>query len=235
MPASARQTIDRLRHIAVACTQQHHRELVEHLRPHVPEGGTVIDVGAHAGQFSKLFSDLVGRSGAVHAFEPSGYTRSILKIAVRVTGRRNVVVHPQALSDHCGTLTLHTPIKTSGLRGYGLASLNGVGIQASGEVAESVEVLTLDRFWDQGQMHIDFVKVDIEGWEGHFLRGAEQVLAKDRPALFLEIDQPMLAWAGEDAGRIFQRLSALGYTACKAGDWRAITAYDGPGNYLFHV
>lgn len=234
MFANLRQNLDRLRHIAVACTQQHHKELIAPFQPHVPEGGTVIDVGAHAGQFSKLFSHMVGPRGVVHAFEPSRYTRSILEIALRANGLRNVVVHGEGLSDEPGTLTLHTPIKRSGVRGYGLASLGGAGDQAMrGEVAETVQVLTLDRFVADHGLHVDFIKVDIEGWEGHFLRGAQRVLATDHPALYLEIDHQIMARAGDDAGQVFEWLSALGYRARKDGAWTAVNAYDGPGNYLF--
>ncbi len=234
MPANLRQRLDQIRHVAVACTQQHHKDLIPLFRPHVPRGGTVIDVGAHAGQFSKLFSHMVGPTGVVHAFEPSTYTRSILEIALRANGRRNVVVHAAGLSDEPATLTLHTPIKKSGVRGYGLASMGGVGDQATrGEVAETVKVLTLDLFATDLGLHVDFIKVDIEGWEGHFLRGAQRVLETDHPALYLEIDHRMMARAGDDAGQIFERLAGLGYLAQKDGAWSAVTSYDGPGNYLF--
>lgn len=234
MPANSRQTLDRLRHIVVACTQQHHEELIPVFRPHVPVGGTVIDVGAHAGQFSKLFSRMVGRGGVVHAFEPSGYTREILEIALRVTGRRNVVVHAKGLSDEPGTLTLHTPVKKSGVRGYGLASLGGVGEEAvRGDIAETVPVETLDHFVTKHGLRVDFIKGDIEGWEAHLVRGAWRTLQTQTPALFLEIDHRLMSRAGESAEDLVQRLLAMGYLAQKAGAWERVTAYAGPADYLF--
>ena len=36
----------------------------------VREGDVVFDIGANLGHFTLLFSDLVGRRGEVHAFEP---------------------------------------------------------------------------------------------------------------------------------------------------------------------
>jgi FkbM family methyltransferase len=229
-----RQRLDQLRQLAVACTQQHHQELIPLFQPHVPLGGTVIDVGAHAGQFAKLFSRMVGPKGRVHAFEPSPYTRSILETALRVNRCGNVVVHAEGLSDKPGVLTLHTPIKRSGVRGFGLASMGGVGGQElQGEVAETVDVLTLDSFASTQGLHVDFIKADIEGWEAHLLRGAERVLATDHPALFLEIDHHLLSRAGEDAAALFGRLSALGYRARKLGGSDTVTSYDGPGDYLF--
>jgi len=229
-----RQRLDQLRQISVACTQQHHQELIPLFQPHVPRGGTVIDVGAHVGQFAKLFSRMVGPTGSVHAFEPSPYTRSILEIALRANRCGNVVVHAEGLSDKPGNLTLHTPIKRSGVRGFGLASMGGVGGQElRGEVAETVEVLTLDSFATSHGLRVDFIKADIEGWEAHLLRGAQGVLAADHPALFLEVDHHLLSRAGEDAVALFERLSALGYRARKVGASDTVTSYDGPGDYLF--
>lgn len=49
------------------------------LRP----GDTVLDVGANAGQFTFVFSTLVGKSGSVHAFEPVGETFARLEAARR--------------------------------------------------------------------------------------------------------------------------------------------------------
>jgi FkbM family methyltransferase len=226
--------LDYLRHLAVACTEQHHQELAPVFRPYVPEGGTVIDVGAHAGQFAKLFSQMVGPTGRVHAFEPSGYTRAILERALSFNRCRNVQVYAQGLSDRPGELVLHTPVKRGGLRGYGLASLGGVGAAAAlGEIAETVPVTTLDAFVRSNGLHVDFIKADIEGWEGRLLRGAHEVLRTQRPAIFIELNQEMLARAGGGADQVFADMTALGYRAQKAPDWRAVAAYEGDSDYLF--
>jgi FkbM family methyltransferase len=231
---SLRQRLDYLRHLAVACTQQHHRELAPVFRPYVPEGGTVIDVGAHAGQFAKLFSRMVGPTGRVCAFEPSGYTRAILERALSFNRCRNVRVYAQGLSDRPGELVLHTPVKRGGLRGYGLASLGGVGAAAArGEIAETVPVTTLDTFVHANALHVDFIKADIEGWEGHFLRGAREVLRTQRPAIFIELNREMLARAGDDADQVFADLAALGYRAQKSPGWRAVATYEDRGDYFF--
>lgn len=229
-----RQRLDYLRHLAVACTQQHHRELAPLFRPYVPEGGTVIDVGAHAGQFAKLFSQMVGPTGRVCAFEPSGYTRAILEHALRFNRCGNVEVYALGLSDRPGELVLHTPVKRGGLRGFGLASFGGVGAAAArGEIAETVPVTTLDAFVRSNALRVDFIKADIEGWEGRLLRGARQVLRTQRPAIFIELNREMLARAGDDVDRVFADMAALGYRARTSPDRRAVAAYEGRGDYLF--
>ena len=67
--ATLRQRLDWLRHLGVACFQQHHTELTPVFRPLIAPDAVVIDVGAHAGQFSKLFAGLAPQ-GRVYAFEP---------------------------------------------------------------------------------------------------------------------------------------------------------------------
>ena len=232
--AGLRRRLDQIRHVATACTQQHHQDLIPVLRPHVPEGGAVIDVGAHAGQFAKLFSKMVTTDGVVHAFEPSRYTRAILRLALQTNGCRNVAIHAAALSDRPGTLTLHTPIKASGLRGYGLASLAGAGQRiATAAIEETVPVVTLDEFVTSKNLRVDFIKVDIEGWEAHFVRGARRTLQTERPCLLMEIDHRLLARAGESAVELMAYFRALGYGLRKLPAWEIeVDGYSGPGDYL---
>jgi FkbM family methyltransferase len=109
-------------HAFKACTQQHHRELEPVLRPFVPADAVVLDIGAHAGQFSKLFARMAPR-GRVHAFEPSPYARSILTRALAWNRIANVEVAPLGLSDTPGEQTLYTPIKPRGGMGFGIAHL----------------------------------------------------------------------------------------------------------------
>jgi len=49
--------------------KQHHKELAVHFRALFPRDAVVFDVGAHAGQFTKLFARLVPE-GCVYSFEP---------------------------------------------------------------------------------------------------------------------------------------------------------------------
>src|SRR5262245_61843719 len=115
-----------LAHAGKAIFRQHHQELLPALQPFLPTDGVVLDVGAHAGQFAKRFAKQVPQ-GKVYAFEPSQYARSILTLAVRVRGLRNVEVVPAALGDGAGSAVLSTPVKAAGSVRFGLAHLNAGG------------------------------------------------------------------------------------------------------------
>ena len=56
---------------------------------------------------------------------------------------------------------------------------------------------------------IDFIKVDIEGYEGVALEGAQRVLSEYQPILFLEIHPLQLKQYDSSVGSIFNRLSRL--------------------------
>jgi FkbM family methyltransferase len=169
----------------------------------------------------------------VFAFEPSAYARSVLRPALRWNRIRNVEIVPIGLSDADGVSVLRTPIKSGGGMGFGLANLGSD--PGTGAVAEqAVALTTLDGFAaGRGLKRLDFVKADVEGWETHVLRGAGRMLQSCRPTLFLEVVETSLSRAGTAPAEIWHCLSPLGYHAFKAPDFRPVTAFDGPGDYLF--
>jgi FkbM family methyltransferase len=232
MHLTLRQQASRLAHLFKAATQQHHIELTPLFAPHIAADAVVIDVGAHAGQFSKLFARMAPR-GHVYAFEPSAYARSVMEPALRLNGLSNITLIAKGLSDTAGDLELVTPIKRRGGLGFGVAHLG----EQAGEgpsVAQTVVLTTLDAFVrEQALARLDFIKADIEGWELRALQGGEASLRRFRPALFLEVDEALLARAGDTAADLFAWLGALGYSAALAPSLAAASDYAGAGDYLF--
>lgn len=235
---SFRQKLTQTAHRWKAITRQHHTELVPILKPLIPRDGVVIDVGAHAGQFTKLFAALAPQ-GRVYAFEPSAYARSILAPMLRAKALGNVALVPLGLSDCESEAVLSTPIKASGSLGFGVAHL-GEGIDARAQHRETVKLTTLDFFAVREKIEqLDFVKVDVEGWEGAVLRGARETLARFRPALLLELVANHLTRAGDEPRALFSSLQALGYCAARIeGDPASplLATHDmfaGDGDYLF--
>lgn len=229
---SLRQRADRLAHLFKALTQQHHRELVPLLRPLLPPDGVVIDVGAHAGQFTKLFAGLAPH-GRVVSVEPSPYALGILRRVVAWRRLANVTVSAAGLSDRPGSLVLGTPVKRSGTLGFGLASFATFGT-ARALRADTVPVETLDGLVQRlGLGRVDLIKCDVEGWEAHVLRGAAATLARWRPALLLEVVEGTLARAGERPETLWALLAPLGYRACRLDGSAPVAAFAGDGDYLF--
>lgn len=223
---------DHLAHLLKALTQQAHRDLVPLLRPLVPRDGVVIDIGAHAGQFTKLFAALAP-DGQVIAVEPSPYALGILRHVVKWLRLRNVTVIASGLSDRPGTLILTTPSKRSGAVGFGLASF-AAPVTVNPARNDPVPVETLDALVARlGLCRIDFIKCDVEGWEMHVLRGGAAALPRWRPALLLEVVENALARAGDRPEMLWELLAPLGYRARRLDGDRAVAGFIGDGDYLF--
>jgi FkbM family methyltransferase len=198
--------------------------------PHVATDAVIIDIGAHAGQFSKLFARMAP-SGHVYAFEPSAYARSVMAPAVAFNGLRNITLIPAGLGDQAATRVLHTPLKRSHSLGFGTAHL---GVGAGPAVDQTVEVTTLDAFAESRALtRLDLIKADIEGWELRALKGGEKTLRRFLPALYLEVDGDLMRRAGDTPDDLFSWLEAMRYQAFATPALAFISDYRGAGDYLF--
>jgi FkbM family methyltransferase len=232
-PLTPLQRLGYLAHLYKAVARQHHRELEPLLAAHVGRDAVVIDAGAHAGQFTKLFAGLAC-DGRVYAFEPGSYARSILERVVRWRGLGNVTIVPLGLSDAPGSAELTLPLKAGGGLGFGLGHL-GAAANARATALETVRLTTLDRFAaETGLQRLDFIKADVEGWEVRLLRGAMASIARFRPALMLELVAAHLDRAGANAADAWDLLTPLGYAAWRIGDsLTPANAFAGDSDYLF--
>jgi FkbM family methyltransferase len=202
-----------LAHLLKATTQQHHRALAPTIARLVPPTAVVFDVGAHAGQYTKLFARTANK-GRVYAFEPGSYARSILRTVVWVRGLSNVAVVPMALGSEARLDTLTVPLKNSGSFGFGLSHLGKPSERWRAVVQEIVPVTTIDGVVKALNLdRLDFIKADIEGWELQLLHGGESTLCRFRPRLLLELDGTALARAGNRLVDAFGFLAARGYRA----------------------
>ncbi len=179
----------------------------------MPPASVVFDVGAHAGQYTKLFARAAAE-GRVYAVEPGSYARSILRSVVWLQGLANVVVLPMALGAVCGLGTLTLPVKRRGSLAFGLAHLGAPQDRWRAVAQELVALSTLDAVVAAlGLDRVDFMKADIEGWEMRLLHGSADTLRRFRPRLLLELTRDHLARAGDRLDDAFAFLEELGYAA----------------------
>lgn len=203
-----RPTFGFLSHLYKSTTFQDHKALIPMISRHLPTDGVAIDVGAHGGQVTRLLAGIAS-NGLVLAVEPSSYSRAILRVALWLRRVRNTVVFAGALGSTNGTATIHTPLKRYRDMGYGLANLVSGGADA---ISEPVAMVTLDCLVAEfGLKRVDFIKADIEGYEGAMLAGAKSVLDTYRPAVFLEMNDEFLRRAGSSLNGLWSDLKGLGY------------------------
>jgi FkbM family methyltransferase len=208
-----RQRLGWIAHCFKAATQDHHPELERLFGPMIAKDAVIADVGAHAGQFAKLFARLAPQ-GRVYAFEPSSYALSVLRQALSWNKYHQVSVEPYGLSDAAGSFTLSTPLKRGRAEvGFGLAHF-GADNDPREQRVETCFVKALDEVAREKNLtRLDFIKADVEGWEARMLAGGLETVARFKPILFLEVVASSLARAGSKPEDIFAPLEKLGYSA----------------------
>lgn len=152
----------------------HERSEVRILPRLVPRGGIAVDVGAHLGYYTALLSRLVGSTGRVLAFEPSPPRFEVLSRVAGSLPHHNVTLFSCALGSASQTLTLR---QVSGSHS-GLATLR-TGADAGPEDVD-VAVRRLDEVLDETNTSrvVDFLKIDVEGFEAEVLAGAGELFEK---------------------------------------------------------
>ncbi|MGF6493635.1 FkbM family methyltransferase [Luteibacter sp. 621] len=141
--------------------------------------GTVLDIGANIGCTALAFS---GMADIVHAFEPSPSTFRLMTTNTSVV--QNVQHHNFGLGEAPGSFELtFSPTNRSG--GF----VSNQTKASAGHTVEQIEIRTLDDVAPTlGVDKIDFIKIDVEGFEGSVLRGAARTLATSQPVVALELN-----------------------------------------------
>lgn len=209
---NVRQKLAYSAHLFKALTKQRFLDLVPMLKTYINDDSVIIDVGANAGHFSKLFSKLAP-NGQVYAFEPGSYARSILTRVIYFRRLRNVNLFPFGLSDTACENILHMPIKAKGNLGIGLSHLGyQKSVDGRDTKSETIQLSTLDAFVaDLDLKRVDFIKCDTEGWELRMLTGAEKTIATFRPVLMLEVVNNFLGRAGDSSAALWDFLNRHNY------------------------
>jgi FkbM family methyltransferase len=140
-------------------------------------GAVVVDVGANIGIYSQFLSCCVGRTGVVHSFEPSLENFRRLKFAARKLA--NVRLSQAAVGESSRRSTLYVSDKLN---------VDHRAYLPEGDSRHTVpmEMIALDDYFKPGE-RVDLIKMDIQGYELHALRGANRVLA-DNPAAKLLLE-----------------------------------------------
>lgn len=152
-------------------------------------GALGFDVGANCGQtlgrIGSLCTDVVAFEPAEEAFE---------YLVTHFGGRGSITLIPLAVSDSTGTVDLMaapSKIATGQLVTHGTAGMEWSEDEMANGVIRSLESTTLDDFCASIGRYPDFLKIDVEGHEGHVLAGATEVL-KRRPQMLIEVHSQVL-------------------------------------------
>lgn len=153
----------------------------------LPENSIIIDGGANAGFFSIPVGQRVkNKNGKIIAFEPQVEIFNALAGSVALNDLSNIKLNRLGLGSRYGTAMLPT-IDYSKAQDFGTVNLTSIPNQStlydSLVDQNKVEIIAID---DIGLERLDFIKLDIEGFELEALRGAKDSIIKYRPFLWIE-------------------------------------------------
>lgn len=171
-------------------------------------GDTVLDIGANIGAHTLPLAQLVGANGRVVAFEPTDYAFTKLRRNLALNQRLQPrVIAVQALLVATAeqqkpisipsSWSLEAPTAGESIHPIHKGTYNSLNNADTIQLDEWVKEKELDR--------LDFIKIDVDGFEVDVLEGAMQTLQRHRPRIMMEFAPYVFA----ERGRSFAELVSL--------------------------
>jgi len=192
----------------------------------VKPGDVCFDIGANIGAHTLHLARLAGDSGRVFAFEPTEFAAAKLRenLALNPGLARTVSFHQSFLvADAAAVPPKAVPSRWPVANRHDDLDPNHLG---KPEALGNASVLTADAFCTSvGLQRLDFVKVDVDGYEHSVLRGFRENLRRFRPRILVELapfaygDLPAHEFAD-----FINFLSGLGYDFIQANTGRPISS-----------
>jgi FkbM family methyltransferase len=174
----------------------------------VSTGDTVLDIGANIGAHTLPLAQLVGTNGRIAAFEPTDYAFAKLQrnlelnplLQSRIIAVQALLVAKAEQLKPAGipsSWSLEAPRTGESIHPVHKGTYNSLNKAAAIQLDQWVEEMKLDR--------LDFIKIDVDGFEVDVLEGAQQTLQRYRPRIMMEFAPYVFA----ERGRSFAELISL--------------------------
>lgn len=172
---------------------------------HLQRGDHVLDVGSNLGYYLLLAARAVGPAGRVLGFEPAPDVFTILERNVARSGLTNIRVFPWAISNQSKAVEFFG----SEIPSWGSLIREENLLQAR---PTTVPAKRLDDLLDEfPEFHPTVLRMDVEGGEMMALEGAQHLLQKYKPRIFVEIHPFAFEW--KRAHQMIEHLRDMGYAS----------------------
>jgi FkbM family methyltransferase len=199
--------------------------LVDQLRRYIRPGDTVIDIGAHTGDFTLPMALAAGPRGVVFAWEPNPCVFDVLKKNAALNrGKTHIIPVQAAAAETDGDMTFH--YSDPGLCNGGAMKdvsrwRHGHAFQLTVRGRRLNDWIT--RYYPERLARISFIKIDTEGYEPEVLQSINAILRRQRPYLHVEFHRHLNP---ERRDILWSLLDGLGYDVFKTGDGYGLAAQE---------
>lgn len=145
------------------------------------EAPVVLDIGGNVGGHALAFAR---HAAEVHVFEPFGPLADRIAEQVALNAHRHVHLHRVGLAEHPG---IHDYYLDTTSRNRGTGSF--LADHSSGGKAAELRLVRGDDWLRDKVERVDFIKIDIEGYEAPALLGLRGILERDRPFIVMEVTE----------------------------------------------
>lgn len=151
------------------------------LEKYVSNEDWVIDIGANVGHYTEKLSKLVGPKGRVIAVEPVPESFYLLTSNSSHFLHKNTTLINAAISDCSTCVGIEMPKFKTGLNNYYQAHISPSKNSMLNVLCFKIDSLCLPH-------PIRLIKIDAEGHEYLVLRGAKELIIRDKPTIIIEGD-----------------------------------------------
>lgn len=183
------------------------KELTNYFFTLLKSGDVFIDIGANEGYYSIIASKIVGSEGVVFAVEPQSRLQSILFNNIDANKSYNIKVFQLAIADSVGMASINlTPDTNTG------SSSIFRSTKYKNKVEKIPQTTLSDFFLLTKTKQVDFLKMDIEGFEYYAILGDKSVFENVKIRnIALEIHPNVIKREGLNPNEIVDFLLAQGY------------------------
>lgn len=199
-------TADNYIEYTILTTGTYETEISKLIRTSLKPGYVALDIGANIGLQSIRMSQCCGDDGKVYAFEPLTYIREKFSKNVALNHCSNVTLLPFALSDKNDSAEVKI---NESIWNQGTFNLNQPD---SGNTAQQITIKIADQIPEIENLNkLHLIKIDVEGFEYHVLRGLKQTLQKHKPRIIFEYDSNYWLKMGQQITDCYHFLTGLDY------------------------
>ena len=160
----------------------------------------ILDIGANIGFHTLYFAELVGENGKVTSFEPVPYNFNVLNNNIALNSFTHIITKNLALGNKNEQISIMADEHSTNPGAFNLFDKSGTTLITCCIGDEII-----------GDEKIDFIKIDVEGYESFVLEGLVKTIQKNRPTIIFEYDVNYHKKTGLAKDHVFSLLAPLNY------------------------